>query len=234
MSNRPANSTDPRRAASESDPAKARRQDEILAAAFEEFAANGYSETRLDDIAHRAGIAKGTIYLYFKSKERLFCAVLRGLTHRIFRELEAYIGAFSGSAEELLREIVSLEYAKVVANPNARAALRLFLAESNRLPELSAIYLREVITPGTRALRQIIAKGIAHGEFRKTKLAQFPQVLAGPTVLAVVWILIMGEREPLDWDGYMEAHLDVLLHGLVRRADSKADRELLPSGECIT
>lgn len=232
MSNRPANSTDPRRVTPDGDPGRARRQDDILAAAFEEFAANGYSETRLDDIAQRAGIAKGTIYLYFKSKERLFCAVLRGLTHRLFRELEAYIGAFSGSAEELLREIVSLEYAKVVANPNARAALRLFLAESSRFPELSAIYRREVITPGTRALRQIIAKGIAQGEFRKTKVAQFPQVVAGPAALAVVWDLIMGGREPLDLDGYMEAHLDVLLHGLVRNADSKADRRYLSRGEC--
>jgi AcrR family transcriptional regulator len=82
---------------------KLQRQEDILAAAFEEFAAKGYAEARLDDVAQRAGIAKGTIYLYFKNKELLFRAVLHGLIHHVFEEFEGFVRTFPGSAEELVR-----------------------------------------------------------------------------------------------------------------------------------
>jgi AcrR family transcriptional regulator len=193
---------------------RARRQSEILAAAFEEFAAKGYAEARLDDVAQRAGIAKGTIYLYFKSKERLFCAVLRGLVDHTFKEIEVFVRSFPGSAEELTRKVVSRQYAEIVKNPKTRSILRLLIAESQRFPQLSNLYLREVITPGLGALRSLVQKGVASGEFRRTKVSEFPQVLVGPVVLAIVWALIVGDQQPLDLDGYMKAHLDLLLHGL--------------------
>lgn len=193
---------------------KPQRQEEILAAAFEEFAAKGYAEARLEDVARRAGIAKGTIYLYFKNKELLFRAVLRGLVHHVFEELEVFVRTFPGSAEELVRNVLSRQYAEVVKNPKTRSMLRLLIAESHKFPQLSDVYLREVITPGVTAMRILVEKGVASGEFRETKIADFPQVLVGPAVLAVVWTLILGERQPLNLDAYMEAHLELLLHGL--------------------
>ena len=193
---------------------KLQRHEEILAAAFEEFAAKGYAEARLDDVAERAGIAKGTIYLYFKNKEMLFRAVLRGLIHHVFEELELFIRAFPGSAEELVRSVLSRQYAEVVKNPKARSMFRLLIAESHKFPQLSDVYLREVIAPGVAAMRILVEKGVASGEFRETKIAEFPQVLVGPAVLAVVWALILGERQRLDLDAYMEAHLELLLYGL--------------------
>ncbi len=194
--------------------AKLHRHDQILAAAFEEFSAKGYAEARLEDVAQRAGIAKGTIYLYFKNKELLFRAVLRGLIRHAFEELEIFVQTFSGTAEELVRQVLARQYTNVVKNSKARLMLRLLIAESHKFPQLADVYLREVVGPGVAAMRTLIERGIASSEFRESKIAAFPQVLVGPAVLAVVWTLIVGERQPLDLDRYMEAHLELVLHGL--------------------
>jgi AcrR family transcriptional regulator len=193
---------------------KLQRQEDILAAAFEEFAAKGYAEARLDDVARRAGIAKGTIYLYFKNKELLFRAVLRSLIHQVFEELEVFVQTFPGSAEELVHNVLSRQYAQIVKNPKARSMFRLLISESHKFPQLSDVYLREVVIPGVNAMRMLVKKGVASGEFRDTRIADFPQVLVGPAVLAVVWALILGEREQLDLNAYREAHLELLLQGL--------------------
>jgi AcrR family transcriptional regulator len=193
---------------------KLQRHAQILAAAFEEFAVKGYAEARLDDVARRAGIAKGTIYLYFKNKELLFQDVLRSLVHHTFEELEVFVRTSPGSAEELVRNVLSRQYAEIVGNPRTLSMFRLVLSESHRFPQLSNVYLREVIAPGVAAMRALVDRGIASGEFRKTKITEFPQILVGPTILAVVWTLILGDRQRLDLDAYMEAHLDLLLHGL--------------------
>lgn len=194
------------------------RHDEILAAAFEEFAAKGYAETRLDDVAERAGIAKGTIYLYFKNKEMLFQAVLRGLIHHVFEELDQFICAFPGSAEDLVRVVLSRQYSEVVQNPKARLMFRLLIAEVHKFPKLADVYLREVIAPGVAAMRMLVEKGVMSGEFRETTIAEYPQILVGPAVLAVVWALILGERNRLDLDAYMDAHIELVLCGLRKRS----------------
>jgi AcrR family transcriptional regulator len=193
---------------------KLQRHQAILTAAFEEFAQNGYAEARLEDVAQRAGIAKGTIYLYFKNKELLFRAVLRSLIHHTFSELEAFVRTFPGSVDELVRTVVARQYAEIVKSPKARSMLRLLIAESHRFPQLADVYLREVIGPGMAALRALVEKGVASGEFRKTKITEFPEILVSPALLAVVWTLVLGAGQPLDLDAYMEAHLELLLHGL--------------------
>lgn len=207
--------TGPRKlSTSRSRKSKLRRHQQILAAAFAEFSAKGYAEARLEDVAHRAGIAKGTIYLYFRNKEILFRAVLRGLVRHVFEELELFVQTFPGTAEELVRQVLLRQYVNVVKNSKARLMLRLLIAESHKFPQLADVYLREVVGPGLTAMRTLVERGMASGEFRESKIARFPQVLVGPAVLAVVWTLILGERQPLDLDGYMEAHLDLVLHGL--------------------
>jgi AcrR family transcriptional regulator len=193
---------------------RSRRREEILSAAFEEFAAGGYAEAHLEAVARRAHVAKGTIYLYFESKEVLFRAVLRRLIHPLFEQLETFVRTFSGPAEDLLRNVVARQYAEAVKNGETRAMLRLLIAESHRFPELSEIYLREIIAPGTVAMRLLMERGIASGEFRESKIINFPQILVGPAILAVIWQLTLGERQRLNLDEYMEAHLELLLHGL--------------------
>ena len=196
------------------------RPQEILAAAFEEFAANGYAASRVEDVAERGGIAKGTIYLYFKDKEGLFRAVVRSMIRPVFDQLIPFVENFSGSAEALLSELQARHYAHVVKNAKARAILRLLIAEGGKFPQLSDIFYREIIEPGVTALRQVLEKGEASGEFRKTKVKDFPQMLVAPGLLAVMWKLILGARYSLDLDSYMSAHREFVLHSLKKQVNS--------------
>jgi len=195
---------------------KLHRQEEILAAAFEVFAAHGYEAARIDDVARQAGIAKGTIYLYFRNKERLFRAVVRSLIPRRF---DAIAGTFQGTAEQLLRELLSRMYSQVVRNEKVRSIVRLLIAEGGRFPQLTEIYHREIIAPGMKAVRQALRQGIAAGEFRKTAALEFPQILAAPGILAIVWRLLHGERHRLDLDAYSKAHLEFGLDSLRKQRD---------------
>jgi len=195
------------------------RPQEILAAAFEEFAANGYAAARLEDVAARGGIAKGTIYLYFKDKEGLFRAVVRSMIQPVFENLAPFIAAFPGSAEELLCELLGRHYAHVVSNEKARAILRLLIAESGKFPQLADIFHREIIGPGVAAMRQVLAKGEASGEFRKSRVKDFPQIVVAPGVLATIWRLVFGDRNQLNLHAFMAAHMDFVLHGLRRRGE---------------
>jgi AcrR family transcriptional regulator len=212
--------------------ARERRREAILAAAFEEFAANGYAGARMEDVARRAEIAKGTIYLYFKTKDLLFRSVLRGLVHNIFQQFESFVRGFPGTAVDLLRSILAQQYNAVVKNPQVRAMLRLLIAESHRFPELSDIYLREIVSPGMAAMRLLLEKGIASGEFRESRAVDFPQLLVGPAVLAIVWQLTVGDRQQIDLDAYREAHIDLVLRGLRAGTDTtSAAAESVPEGE---
>ncbi len=193
---------------------KEQRQQQILDAAFAEFAAHGYEATRLDDVAERAGIAKGTIYLYFRDKQGLFRAVVRSLIHPALDTLAAFVKAFPGSAGDLLRELLARHYAQVVSKKRARAILRLLIAESGKFPQLSDIFHREIIAPGVTALRLVVEKGVASGEFRKMRVKDFPQILIAPGVLAALWMLILGERHRLDLRSFMSAHMEFVFNAL--------------------
>jgi AcrR family transcriptional regulator len=195
---------------------KLQRQEEILAAAFEVFAAHGYEAARIDDVARQAGIAKGTIYLYFPDKERLFRAVVRGLVQKKF---DTITGSFQGTAQQLVQELLSRMYSQVVGNAKVRSIVRLLIAEGGRFPQLAEIYHREIIAPGMKAVRQVLLRGIASGEFRKTAALEFPQILAAPGVLAIVWRLLHGDRHRLDLDAYSKAHREFILSSLKAHAD---------------
>jgi AcrR family transcriptional regulator len=193
---------------------KAQRRQQILNAAFEEFAINGYAATRLDDVAKRAEIAKGTIFLHFENKRVLFRTVLRGCIRPVFSGFREFLQGFSGTAEALLRDLLSRQYADVVSNKRATALLRLLIAESGKFPELAQMYYREIIDPGRSAFGLVIERGITSGEFQATEIRNFPQILAAPTVLAVVWALVLGESHGLNLAAYQKAHVDFVLRGL--------------------
>jgi AcrR family transcriptional regulator len=195
------------------------RPQEILAAAFEEFAANGYAATRIEDVAMRGGFAKGTIYLYFKDKDGLFRAVVRSVIQPVFEKLAPFVAEFPGSAEELLCELLARHYDHVVSNEKARAILRLLIAESGKFPQLAEVLHREIIDPGVSALRAVLTKGEASGEFRRSKVKNFPQIVVAPGVLATLWRLVFGERNQLNLHAYMTAHMELVLHGLRKRGE---------------
>ncbi len=195
---------------------KAQRQQEILAAAFEVFAAHGYEAARIDDVARQAGIAKGTIYLYFPNKDRLFQAVVRTLIPKRF---DVLVKTLPGSPSELLRALLSQMYMNVVRNQKVGAIVRMLVAESGRFPQLAEIYHQEIIVPGIRAMRQVLMQGVASGEFRETKVLDFPQIVVAPALLAMVWQLLFAEHHPLDLTAFMQAHVDFVLSSLVRKKD---------------
>ncbi len=190
---------------------KAHRQEEILAAAFEVFAANGYEAARIDEVARRAGIAKGTIYLYFRDKEKLFQAVVRNLIPKRF---DVLVKTLPGPPVVQLRALLSQMYTIVVRNEKVRSIVRMLVAESGRFPRLAEIYHQEIIVRGMAAMREVLRRGITEGTFRKTGAIEFPQIIVGPALTAMMWQLLFADRHPLDLDAFMKAHWDFVLRSL--------------------
>jgi AcrR family transcriptional regulator len=193
------------------------RENEILEAAFEEFAARGYTATRLEDVARRAGVAKGLPHFYFSSKEELFKAVLRRLVLPDWSGLEARLEQPDASTTELLRGLMTAAYERLVRNARARQLLRLLIAEGPKFPELVEFYHAELVQRAVALLGRLLARGIDHGEIRPGPFLDYPQAIMGPAVMAVIWQLLFAERHPLDLQHFFEAHLDLVLNGLTRR-----------------
>ena len=198
-------------------PARQRRKDDrragFVAAALAEFAAKGFAATRLEDVAQRAGAAKGTLYLYFDSKEALFEAVVREVIGPLLDRIDAASLAGPASSADLLRLFLRTLYHEVVATER-RQIMRMLIADGARFPAMVAIYHREVISRGKRLLRSIVARGVERGEFRDAPYAAHPELLLGPAIMAAVWKMLFDAIEPMDLETLMAAHLDLLLHGM--------------------
>ncbi|TGE01736.1 TetR/AcrR family transcriptional regulator [Methylobacterium nonmethylotrophicum] len=193
---------------------KEERPGEILEAAFEEFARSGFAATKLDDVAARAGITKGTIYLYFPSKEDLFLATVREMNRPSQENLAALTAAPQGSAMAILRSHFAFVYAHMVEDRRAREILRMLMAEVSRFPDLADRWRAEVIGPAVEALRRVVRYGIARGEFRASAAEEFPHLLFAPVIMACTWRLMFGDDHALDGAAYLEGHLDLMARGL--------------------
>jgi AcrR family transcriptional regulator len=193
------------------------RENEILEAAFEEFAARGYAAARIEDVAHRAGVAKGLPSFYFDSKLGLFKAVLRRLVLPDWDALEAQFRGSERSSPELLRELIAMIYDKMVGNPRAHQLVRLLVAEGPRLPELTEFYHAELVERAIRLLRTLLARGVERGDIRPGPVTDYPQTVMAPALMAVLWSLLFAERHPLDHPRFFAAHLDLVLYGLAPR-----------------
>lgn len=195
---------------------KARRPQEILEAAFEEFAANGYAATRMEDVAARLGVTKGTVYLYFQTKDELFEAMSRHMSAP-FADLRGAVGALEGSCADRLRALFHLGYEKVVNDKKMRELLRLSLAEGVRFPHIVDRHHDEFIAPLEEAVGALIRQGVSSGEFRETAAADMPAVVVSPVVHATVLRLMFADRKSLDEAAFIKAHIDLVLYGLLRR-----------------
>lgn len=184
------------------------RRETIFAAALEEFSVNGFAATRLDDVARRAGIAKGTIYLYFKDKETLFQELLRFMFAPLVTLLE------SGPAEDLpvrvtLERMLDLFLREVLAT-RRRDVIRLIIAEGARFPKLAEFHYREVVGRVLVAMSALMKRGVESGEVKHPAYRQFPQLVAAPGLLAVIWTSLFNAHAPLDAAAMMRAHLDII------------------------
>ena len=193
---------------------KEQRPAEIIDAALEEFGRRGFAATRLEDVAERVGVTKGTIYFYFKDKEELFKAAARSSLMPALKEVEALSTSFEGSAEELLRAHYGALYRLLLKNPRAQQILRLLIAEGPQFPELVDFYYRDIVSRGLSIVTRVIERGVERGEFRRTRVTDFPQVMFGPVMTAMVWSLLMLKKHPIDFDAYARTHLDLVLNGL--------------------
>ncbi len=202
-----------RRPRARGEAAREEKRTAILAAALEVFAERGYADTRLEDVARKAGVAKGTIYLYVPSKEALFEQLVRaGLGSRLALAEERVAG-LDISAEEALRLLFTTLRTEVLQT-RRHAIARIVLAEAGRFPDLADFYYREVVTRGMAVIRGIAERGMATGEFGSDALVRFPQLAIAPALVALVWTSLFQRKAPLDAEAMLEAHLQILMRGL--------------------
>jgi AcrR family transcriptional regulator len=185
----------------------------IMAAALDHFSQAGFAAARLDDIAAAAGIAKGTVYLYFESKERLLESLVSATIGASLEAIEKTIAASPLPASQLLR-LFGQFLVTAVEDPDRRRVMHLVFSEGARFPALAQFYHREVISRGAALIRAIIAKGLASGEFIHDEPKNFPHLVIAPALVASVWALVFDPIEKLDAPRLIEAHIDMLLCAL--------------------
>src|SRR5262245_25946524 len=173
------------------------RPQEIVDAAFQEFAAKGFAGTRLEDVAARARVSKGLPYLYFKTKEELFKAVVRSVITSHFDVIRAQMETTELSVEAFLKGPFLKFIQELVGSKRAFIA-RLLIAEGHKHPELTKFYYENVVSRGLETLTRLIDRGIARGEFKPTPLRDFPQLLIAPMLSAVMWRGLFERHHHLD------------------------------------
>ena len=191
------------------------RPPEILDAALAVFAQKGFAATRLDDIAAKAGITKGTIYLYFDSKQALFEALARQSIGQRIDQVQAQLAAFTGSSADMLRLVLATM--GHFAMTSDRVVLpRLVLAEAANFPQLAEFWRREIVDRGIGIFTTIIQRGIERGEFRKIEPQHAARLCIAPILVIVLWRTTFAQfdDEPYDYQGLIEAHLETLLKGI--------------------
>jgi AcrR family transcriptional regulator len=183
------------------------KRDAILAAALDEFSARGFEATRLDDVAKRAGVAKGTIYLYFRDKESLFQELIRAMLAPLIGTIEA-LGEANVPMGMLTDRIVDL-FVREVYETRRKEVVRLILTEGRRFPKIAEFYYREVLSRVIAAVRALLRQAAVRGEVPQG-LVDFPQIIAAPGLLAIIWSGLFDRFEPLDVRAMMKAHVDIL------------------------
>lgn len=192
---------------------KEARRSAIIEAALEAFTQQGFTATKLDEVAERAGIGKGTIYLYFDSKENLFEEVVREKLFPIRDAAEAYVANFTGTASELLSAHLGNFY-KAMNDPKIPLLMSMIMGEGQRFPTISAFFYNEVISKSHRMMGSIIRKGIDSGEFRADADKVYPQIISAPALLAANWNLQYGAQAPISTELYMQNHIELVLRAL--------------------
>jgi AcrR family transcriptional regulator len=187
----------------------AERRGAIIEAAMDEFIARGFAATRLDDVARRAGVAKGTIYLHFKDKESMFEELIRTAIVPIVMRLSSTPPAPGASVRDMV-EAFARTFIAEVASTRRGDLVRLIVAEGPRFPEVADFYYREVVSRGLAGMRALIELGINRGEIKQKNLAQFPQIMVAPALIAVIWQSLFGRHAPLDAIAMFRVHLDLI------------------------
>lgn len=191
------------------------RPAEILAAALEVFAARGFQAARLEEVAKRAGVSKGALYLYFETKADLFRAVVTDAISPNIERVKA-VAAADLPLEQVVRMVLPMLARQVVSDRRITGVVKLVIAESRNHPELAAIWRDTVVEPGVALISGLIAKAQARGEVRPGDPRLFAFGLMGPMVLSMVWRETFEPvgAEPVDVVALAEQHVETVLRGM--------------------
>ncbi len=197
---------------------KEARPEELVAAALDVFVERGYEATTLADVARRAGVTKGTIYLYFENKEALFKAVVRETIVPVIAQGEALAQSFTGSARDLLERLVR-EYWRLVGETRLAGIPKLMMAEAATFPELTRFYYDEVVTRGHRLMAGVIERGVQNGEFRPVNVTVAAKLAMSPLMHAVVVRRAFASCMPEGFNvqNYLDTDIDLYLHGIAKQ-----------------
>lgn len=200
---------------------KEARPGELLDAALELFVEKGFSATRAEEVAVRAGVSKGTLFLYFPSKEDLFKAVVRETISGRLREWNEEFAVFEGTTREMLSYCMNAWWDRVGATP-ASGITKLMMSEAKNFPELAAFYQQEVVAPGQDLIRRILQRGMDRGEFRTLDLDYAVYSVIAPMIFLMLSKHSGGacvrDDMPLDPKKYIASQLATLLDGFCHHA----------------
>lgn len=199
---------------------KETRPQELLDAALELFVEKGFAATRSEEVARRAGVSKGALYLYYPSKEELFKAVVRQKLSQLIAEGQDMVGSFEGSTSDLLRQLTHIWWERFGDTP-AAGIHKVVISEVRNFPELAQFYADEVITPADRLFSSTVERGIARGEFRPLPVHDVAHALMAPMIFMALHRHSFGacpvhgvEMDPM---AVLNTQLDLVLRGLETR-----------------
>ncbi|HEX2546294.1 MAG TPA: TetR/AcrR family transcriptional regulator [Ramlibacter sp.] len=206
---------------------KGARPGELLDAALDLFVEKGFAATRSEEVAARAGVSKGTLFLYFPSKEELFKAVVRENLSGRFVEWNQEFEEFEGSTADMVRHCMRVWWERIGAT-RASGITKLMLSEARNFPELAIFYQQEVIRPATDLIRRMLQRGVDRGEFRPLDIDYAVFGIIAPMVFLIMMKHSLGacvpQDYPLDPERYVNAQVESLLMGLCVRPDEKGGR----------
>jgi AcrR family transcriptional regulator len=219
----------PSSASSRGKPTHRRRKEarpaELTAAALELFVEKGYAATRLEDVAALAGVSKGTLYLYFDSKEALFKAVVREGLLPALAEGEKLVAGFTGDSATLLREVGTGMW-RLIGAQRIGGIPKLIFAEARNFPEIASFYHQEVILRGTALIRSVIERGMASGEFRKVDVDAAIHIVLAPVLMRMIWrhSLDICAAASIPDETYFNEYFEMMLRGLSVAPARKASK----------
>jgi AcrR family transcriptional regulator len=199
------------------------RPSEIVAAALDVFVERGFAAARVDEVARRAGVTKGTLYLYFDSKAALFKAVVRENIVPALTRASARIDQHAGGTDELFTQLLRETWG-VMGDARLSGLPKLVLSEARNFPEVAQFWYEEVVRPGHELFGRVLRRGIERGEFRPVDVKLAVRLALAPLLHLLVWQHSLGYclAEPFDADRYVATHIDTFLHGIVNPPASES------------
>lgn len=197
------------------------RPNDILDGALIEFRSKGFKGARVEDIAKHAGLSKGTVYLYFKSKEEMLKALVRrsiSPTALALKEIADHVcdDCSDEPAADVLKKMLMIVGEQMIG-AKAGAIPIIIIGEAGRFPELAEFYKTEIIETCMKALATVIRRGVEQGEFRNVDIMISIRALMGAVIMQVIWsgVFAANVKAPFSVSDLIKTHLDIFLNGVL-------------------